>query len=390
MYIALKPTLKKPMTVGNMEVNGFTPTNNDLDLYQSDNRKNRKEIEDQLGIQNPAAISMANVGSNIDDSGHAYKFLNPFKTCEIAIQRPVGATEYKALHTPTLNDPSWGNWRLLKKGTSSVRFVPEQVFLTMDDYKFSFDFTHELTSPYEGLTKFFEGTGKYVTDAIDVIASMAAGFKGEGDETKVQAGGKFMSGFQGGNLQWKKTLPMAFSTNPTFKFHFGDAGLFSGEYEVVRPIIALVSQFSLIRAGENSHYYLGPGPTASTFAMNLVKGGADFLSKIPDIKNSVDLGSFGGFANTLSAAEEAVYEAIDNAISGSINDPNVGLSTLSIRFGRLVSPPLVCKGVSWTFDMTEIDEYGFPTAGSVSLKNLEAIGLPTDDQITSIALTPSG
>jgi hypothetical protein len=83
-----------------------------------------------------------------------------------------------------------------------------------------------------------------------------------------------------------------------------------------------------------------------------------------------------------SQEENSIINHMSTTIATTLN--NSESRFLNVRIGQMVFPPLVVHTVSWTFDMTHTDEFGFPTSGSVSFTGLEGIEITTQNEIASL------
>jgi len=325
---------------------------------------------------NPAWEAMQNVGSGYDERGHVYQYLNPYKTADLII----GSSG-----SDSLSSDNWGNWRIW----GGKQIVPNNVVLLIEDPKIEFTIIHELAPAFEGLAD--KGFLKNVQGALEVArlaTSLAAG-----QDQKFSAGGKFKSRYAKIPM-WKDTSALQVTSPLTFKFNFGQYGLFSGEWEVVRPILTLASHFSLRQSPEHANYFIGPAPTLTVYLMYLFAEAPKAIGNIGEklgagLKEAAKAGGEGGFsaaANSvvgmLTDIEASIYQAMDSALgqaSGlqpSSRPTPSPLQTISIRLGRLTLGSLIPKNIKWSFDFKNVDEYGFPMSGEFSIGEIEMIYYP--------------
>jgi hypothetical protein len=329
---------------------------------------------DIIALDNPAI-------SNVDDQtglpeSEVMPYINPYKVCELLFSGPVRAATYNGYSLEETN-PGWGSWRI-KNGAGIA--VHPRVLLFLDTPKLGYSFTHSFEKAWEGLKE--KSMLKKVEGALE-IARLVAG------TTSGPRGGRFMSAFA--NVPaWKSTTGIKFDGEVKFNFKYGQAGLFSGEHEVVRPIIAIVSQFGL---GVGGAYVTGPAPTMESYFVKMMESMAG--GGIQDILNAIsaagadilsaalDKSKGPGAATILIKAATNVQATVYNAINAGIAAGAAGVRTFRIRIGRAVAGPFYAQNVSWNFDFSQTDEFGFPYAGSVSISGLEMLSFPTSGQFMS-------
>jgi hypothetical protein len=234
------------------------------------------------------------------------------------------------------------------------------------------------------------------------MAMLAGGNASKGLAAMGTSGGRFMSKYKEAPA-WSGTKPLALTSSLTFQFRFGQAGIFSGEHEVVRPILALALPWAPYSAGENTPNYMkGPAPTAPTFLANLFKNGAGLINEVfAGIQKSKEASGkaedtngdgkvslpenlaqgLGDAVSALTAVEDSIMSHMNKVIEETLNSES---TFLNVRIGRMVLPPLIVKDISWQFDMTHTDEYGFPTAGAITLGSLEAIQTTSQSMVAGI------
>jgi hypothetical protein len=231
---------------------------------------------------------------------------------------------------------------------------------------------------------------------------LAGGNASKGLAAMGTSGGRFMSKYKEAPA-WSGTKPLALNSSLTFQFRFGQAGIFSGEHEVVRPILALALPWAPYSAGTDTPNYMkGPAPTAPTFLANLFKEGAGLINEVvaavqkgkdasgtaEDTNGDGKVGGveklaqgLGDAVSALTAVEDSIMSRMNKVIETTLNSES---TFLNVRIGRMVLPPLVVKDISWNFDMTHTDEYGFPTAGAITLGSLEAIQTTSQSMVAGI------
>jgi len=297
---------------------------------------------------------------------HVYPYVNKFKTLEIAV---TGMTQ-----TVNVDDEKrWGNWRTMN--LAGVKVSPH-IYLQSEESKFEFSFSNEVKAAWETLKS--QGVLSKITQVKEMGAGIAM-MAGKGAAINEKAGGKMISKYEKAPA-WVSSSPIKMSTSLKLKFQFGQYGIFSGEHEVVRPILALASLFA---PSVNGKYYRGIAPTPPVFMLTYLKKLAENVFRGKDMGEMLkgygaQLGGssgIGGFAaevvNIISDIEERLIEHNENVIDEALK--TFGSRGLMIRKGRFAVGPFVVKDVNWDYDFTEVDEFGFPYAGSVTFSGLEGV-----------------
>lgn len=184
-----------------------------------------------VSVPNPVVDVM---DSSITGEGiHAQESINYFRTIDIKVTQSADAyTSWYANKTT-----GWGNWR-----TRSGVKVDDRVTLYMDDIsKIGMTYSQNFGYAWDEVA----GSG-----AIGKVTEMAK---------KIQNNAAMIAAATGNTMNVDTSTPMGkyqkvpyiksvepFKIEPsslTFSFNFGQAGIFSGEQEVVRPILALACIF---------------------------------------------------------------------------------------------------------------------------------------------------
>jgi hypothetical protein len=349
---------------GNIPINSaYDPDQSasNFGLYRDD-AETRKKFSTDVGVTNPVRATMAISDGFASQplTDHAYEFINKFKVCEIAMAS-AGA------EVPILPaGEAWGNWR-----TSNPAGIPVfgNVFLFPDDKTFQFSYTNNYGKAWEAVDP--GGIGSKISQAAEAARAFVAVTGGEISST---VAGKLMSRYKEAP-SWTGTDPIKIGSNLKFTFQFGQAGVFSGEHEVVRPILALASLWVPIKTDEN--YYRGPIPTPPFMQMMALKalvGGTGVALS--------DLGEGGGngIIGAITTLEQRLIAIQETAIKEALKA--AGSRALYIRMGRFIMGPYIVKDVNWDFDFTHTDEYGFPYKGSITFGGLESALMPEAAQIT--------
>jgi hypothetical protein len=321
------------------------------------------------------------LNKNMDGWGaHSYGEINPFKVCEIGIG-PVGEP----------SDSTWwyGNWR-------NTLGVDKNVFLWPTEKVWSFAFSNNYESAYEKLDQ--QGMLSKLSQLTEILRSAAMVVGGETGNSNAN-GGRFISKYKEAPA-WTGTTTLSLDSNLTFNFRFGQAGLFSGKEEVVRPIMSLLMPFAPRANKDFQNYYQGPLPTAPAYFMEYLKRFAGETRKevIEAFKGGSDASGgeetdsdgnpipkddkgLNSVINNLTEAEDSIRQLMNDTIEHMLASKDNRL--LHIRIGNIKLPPMVVRQVSWKFDMTHTDEEGYPTAGSVSLGGLESYELASSELVRS-------
>lgn len=169
-----------------------------------------------------------------------------------------------------------------------------------------------------------------------------------------------------------------------FKFHYGSAGLYSGYEEVVKPIIALILFFG-VEGGDgdiDGHIsvsgtnVVSPYPTKAEFLMEKVKSaGAKLKGGLDSITSAASLANGLAEANTL----------IQSVIAGGAQEvaTSSAYRNVYLQWGRLTIGPLVYEGLSYSMTMKDLDDNGWPVAGSFKVEGLKSMRKATTQAMLS-------
>lgn len=364
-------------------------------IYISDPKFENYYIN-HVSVPNPVVDTM---DSAIAGEGtHAQESVNYFRTIDIKIVQDAGAyTSWYANKTK-----GWGNWR-----SNSIK-VDDRVTLYIDDLsKIGMTYSQNFGYAWDEIA----GSG-----AIGKVADMAK---------KIQNNAAMLAAANGSSMDVDSSTPMGkyqkvpyiksvepFKIEPsslTFNFNFGQAGIFSGEQEVVRPILALARIFLPYQSpykkdGTGGDWLNLAAPTQAQVYANIasVMGGfiseqgknlTDKLSEMGstlkedfDISHPVDsskkaLGDGAAAASNIATTFiKGLYKRIDQGLKTSMEKNS---KSIILRIGRYQLPPCFPSSVSWNFDFTQVDEYGFPRGGTITFEGLQS---PKCGELTDIGL----
>lgn len=305
-----------------------------------------------------------------NESEHVQPYVNQFKTVDVMFSTKF---PYKALSwNPTSRD--FGNWK-----TASGIKVHSNVFLQMEDPKIEIGIEQTFENLWDKVlsNKIVSFVDKAATDA----RMLSSAVSGNSDNSKA---GKGFPKYRN-VMVLKDVSTLNLPSTLAFTFNYGSAGLYSCEQEVVRPILALAKLYAPRNEG---NFEYGNAPTTE-YGLTLV--GQKIISMIKNSAKSVDSAlssgksdddSGGGgesltgltgmakaAANTLTHLQEQLYDAINDAAKSIVDGGKY--RTLTLRIGRFVLPSMLPATVKFTFDFTQVDEYGFPYKGTITFDGLQ-------------------
>ena len=82
--------------------------------------------------------------------------------------------------------------------------------------------------------------------------------------------------------------------------------------------------------------------------------------------------------NGILNAVSSVYRAIDGSLATTYSDSR---GVMVARYGNLIIPPFVVGKVKWKFDMSQVDENGYPYKGEITLSGIESFQMVTQDLV---------
>lgn len=352
-----------------------------------------------VSVPNPVVDAM---DSSIAGEGdHAQESINYFRTIDIKVTQSADAyTSWYANKTK-----GWGNWR-----TRSGVKVDDRVTLYMDDLsKIGMTYSQNFGYAWDEIA----GSG-----AIGKVAEMAK---------KIQNNAAMLAATGNSSMNVDTSTPMGkyqkvpyiksvepFKIEPsslTFNFNFGQAGIFSGEQEVVRPILALASIFlpyqtpyknddsggdwlnlaaptqaqvyaNIARIMNSDNFFISQ---KNALANNLKEMGAELKENfnistpLGSTKDTLATGAATA-SNLATQFIKGLYKRIDLGLKESMNKNS---TSIILRVGRYQLPPCFPSSVSWNFDFSQVDEYGFPRGGTITFEGLQS---PKCGELTDIGL----
>ncbi|MCF0126007.1 MAG: hypothetical protein HUJ68_09710 [Clostridia bacterium] len=342
------------------------------------------EFEDyytnHVSVKNPVVDAM---DSAIEGEGiHAQESINFFRTVDIKITKSSSA--YTGWNAQTTK--GWGNWR-----TYTGVGVDERIMLHLEDIsKIGLSYNQNFGYAWDEVA----GQG-----ALGKVADMAK---------KLQNSAAMLAAQTGSSMNVDASTPMGkyqkvpylksidpFKVEPsslTFTFNIGQSGIFSGEQEVVRPIIALARIF-IPYQGDDKNWYNLSAPTQAQVYQNIAKAMEGFLGQQVkemssimgemgdaiksdfDISHPIDSIATTG-SNAVTAASnmatsflKGMYDRIDKGLKAAVESYN---TSIVLRVGRYQLPPCFPTEVSWSFNFDHVDEYGFPCGGQITFGGLQS------------------
>lgn len=285
--------------------------------------------------------------------------------------------------TYLLSASAFGNWR--KKSINGFSDISERLLLSTEkrpEANYSIQYNTD-TAKNAVLKNKLASTVSKISDAVNTFAATGGALVGgEGGKAVMEATitGERASLYKDFPLikPSESTTTASIGSNVKFDFKFGQAGIFSGEEEVVKPILALVGPWAL-KTG-NYHSISGPFPTFSQASrIALLKtidiiGGNDSLLK-------QDTKSLEGNGNAISSAVTK-FNSITDKLYGLIDEVAEACfstcTTMTFIVGGLVVGPFFPKKIDWSFDFDNVDEFGYPCSGSITFGDLQPVRLYTN------------
>ena len=252
--------------------------------------------------------------------------------------------------------------------------VDGRVYLLMTSPPKTMKTSNNIKQPVQELLKGNSNTtvGKIASAATTVFNAINASVIDEGGTASTwqpwMVGVKSWDGAKGG-----------FSFEYEFSFAMGQYGLWNAKEEVVLPILNLIAP-ALPRSMSNFSMD-GPFPTAiqllSLLVQNLLsdtyskEGNSNFLGYFENTVNRLKTnikedGIFKGVATTAVTEINDVLEDLSNILNDVIQESYKGY-TYDVKFGNFVTFNNMIITNGETSFSNEVDQFGYPIAGSVKL-----------------------
>lgn len=359
-------------------IKASTDANSDkLGVYINDS-KFEKFYKNNILTESPVASALG------DEGNHVQRFINAYNLVDFFYTSGVDSASMN--WNPNIK--AFGNWR-----TKSKIQVNKHVILHPEDMQIKLSASQEFEPFWDKVM------GNNVVQMVDKVAQNARMFNTfiNKNSNSLQDG-IYISKYQKTPVL-KSVGTLTYPSSLKFTFQFGQAGLFSAEEEVVKPILAIADLY--MPSYNNKNAVFGSAPSTE-YAMNVgVRYIAEILGGLVDkAKDSLkgsstaasesstsnkDIGNIvESAASRLTGVQEKLYGAMNEAaerILGGTEEEGGKYKCIVYRIGRLQLPPLIVKDVSLEFDFSSVDEYGFPYRGSISLDGLESVMTASSEQL---------
>lgn len=326
--------------------------------------------------------------------GEAYNdYINVGKTCDIAVLKNID------VNTHNIASSKFGGWR--ESAENGIFQISQAVTLLSDTTKFKYGYGY-VVQDYVSAAENSNGIKNYKS-ALDKIQSSMNGANQinsllNEDISSYYVPKTFIPRFR--NFKLMSDYKIENLDSITFNFTFGQAHLFSGEEEVVKPILALANIFAPIKSGDgNVSSYSSPAlKTVNEFltrfytaSSSRLKGFASSLSDAGGFDNGgagdnasltqkagSAIANVTGTVSKLADDLKAAYLEAGEQIAASLAAKS---TLLGLRIGLFIYPPFQVTGCDWEFDTENTDEQGFPLKGSITFKlNSLGLGLPSESK----------
>lgn len=318
-----------------------------------------------------------------DEGNHVQRFINTYNLVDFFYTESV--VRLKSMNwSPSSKD--FGNWRTQSR--HGIR-VNKHVILHSEDTQIKFSASQEFEPFWDKVM------GNSIIQKFDRVAQNARMFSTFMGNNSLQDG-IYISKYQKTPVL-KSIGTLTYPSSLKFNFQFGQAGLFSAEEEVVKPVLAIADLYmpnyegnKVYGSAPSTEYALNVGVSNIAKILNgtVDKAKEALKNKITGESSSADEKDVGSLvesaANMLTGVQEKLYNAMNNAaedILGGSSEEGGKYRCIVYRIGRLQLPPLIVKDVSIDFDFSSVDEYGFPYKGSVSLDGLESVTTASSEQL---------
>ena len=391
--------LKNPKAVGPLITSTLVDTDgNSQGNYNAASLKSTITWPDPASFNEPETEDVQNLADA------RYDVVNRAKLVEIAIGSPSSAlSEYVSSQGETnlLIASPFGNWR--DYNVNGFCQISDRVLLDAGDVSklIQSGVTYEVNTLKDGLeSSAVVKTLTNATNAINSVSESLSAITGKDLTGGANTKGDFISRWQNMPIYDPAKTKGKDVDSLTFTFRFGQAQLFSGEEEVVKPILALANIF-LPHANGDNHKITGPfmsgirakGKFLTAF---LNKGLPDLFEQLHNVdgasiaENGLD--QVSGLVGGVNKLTEAVYNVQDIVAKEALSETSTIVGTI----GGYVFGPLVATNISWNFNFDQVDEYGYPCEGVITFGNLAPVMLLTSGDVfrrwgySTTKITPDG
>lgn len=341
------------------------------------------------GVGGPSNRAGEAEAQKLDDAYNDY--INVGKTCDIAVLKDIDVNTYNVASS------KFGTWR--ESENNGIFKISPAVILLSDTTKFKYGYDY-VVQDYVNTAE-NSGSIKNYKSALDKIQSSMNGANQinsllNDDISSYYVPKTFIPRYR--NFKLMSDYKIDGLDSITFNFTFGQAHLFSGEEEVVKPILALANIFAPVKDGSNN---------VGSYSSPALKTVNEFLTRFYTASSS-RLGGFigslsnaGGFDNNGAGEGASLGQKAGSALANVTGKVSkladelkaayleageqiaASLATNStlfgLRVGLFIYPPFQVVGCDWEFDTENTDEQGFPLKGSITFKlNSLGLGLPSE------------
>lgn len=344
------------------------------------------------GIGGPSNRGNEPEALKLDDA--YYNKVNIGKTCDIAVLNKFDM----AKEDITLS--KFGDWR--KKDGNGLFNISPAVTLLSDNTKFKNGYSY-VVQDYVSTAENSGGIKNYKS-ALDKIQSSMNGANQfaslfNEDISSYYVPKTFIPRYR--NFKLMSDYKVENLDSITFNFTFGQAHLFSGEEEVVKPILALANIFAPFKQPDddgNIHGYSSPAlKTVNEFLTRFYTASS---SRLKGFMGQLGIGNSESPGDSAKNAAKSIAKEVGSELSmtGKVSELADKLkeayleagetiaaslaqaSTLfGLRVGLFIYPPFQVVGCKWEFDTENTDEQGFPLKGNITFTlNSLGLGLPNE------------
>lgn len=369
-----------------------------------------------------------NAGSNLNSyEGGRLLYREEEDQAKISMENPMGqqfkynnntvSDDYSSEYTPFINGKKtmgiylgtskYKDWR--SKSNNGLWDVSPNVVLIPNNQTLEMAFSYQLNDGVDtgsvldkikgGLNKVVEVT-KVVSSVVEAAHTLTADnvISNIADGSTVKSTG-YIYEYEGYKT-FKDLSTFAFGDSISFNFSFGQAGLFSGLEEVVKPIFALMHLFTPVGSSDDYSRIVLPYPTEAAQLMNklasIVGGASGVGQKIKSVAGvEVTENNDGVLANGKEIAG-VIAEKLDDiniSIKSTLSANNRAASesgeykNIYLVYGNFRIGPCQATSFRCSFDTSNLDEFGWPVSGSFTIGGLTSNRKATSSALKSTILT---